>query len=111
MDLVYQTQWRKSEFSINDLQQYLSKVSKRSVVLNECLSRVPETLEATRELLNFGLLGANLETLVAVGINDDGKFTPADDEDDDELDENNVQLKKVCMFITKSKNLNSLEFF
>lgn len=95
LDLVYQTQWRKSEFSVNDLEQYLSKVSKRLVVLNECLTRVPKTLDAVRELLNFGLLGANLETLVAIGVNDDGKFTPGDDEDDDELDENNVQLRKV----------------
>lgn len=95
LDLVYQTQWRKSEFSINDLQDYLSKVSKRSVVLNECLTRVPESLEATRELLNFGLLGANLETLVAIGVDDDGKFTPAEEDEDPEDNEDNVQLRKV----------------
>ncbi|XP_008201876.1 neuroblastoma-amplified sequence [Nasonia vitripennis] len=96
-DLVYQTQWRKSEFSVNAIQEHLSKVSKRSWVLNECVSRVPETLEATRELLNFGLRGANLETLVALGIEDNGKFTPAEDNEDDDVnsDENSQQLKKV----------------
>lgn len=96
-DLVYQTQWRKSEFSVIAIQEHLSKVSKRSWVLNECVSRVPETLEATRELLNFGLRGANLETLVALEVKDNGKFTPAEDNDCDDLnlDENSQQLKKV----------------
>lgn len=94
-DLVYQTQWRKSEFSVNAIQEHLSKVSKRSWVLNECVSRVPETLEATRELLNFGLSGANLETLVAIGVNDDGKFTRAELDHDVNLDESSIQLKKV----------------
>lgn len=72
----------------------MSKVSKRSWVLNECISRVPETLEATRELLNFGLQGANLETLTALSIHDDGKFKSAED-DDFNLEENNIQFKKV----------------
>ena len=97
-DLVYQTQWRKSEFSVKAIQEHLSKVSKRSWVLNECISRVPETLEATRELLNFGLRGANLETLVAIGIKDDGKFTPAEEDDEDtDVDENTKQFKQVTI--------------
>lgn len=96
---MYQTQWRKSEFSVNDIQEHLSKVSKRSWVLNECVSRVPDSLEATRELLNFGLNGANLETLVAIGIDDNGKFTPSDMTDDVEFHENRSELKQV--FISK----------
>ncbi|XP_046481059.1 NBAS subunit of NRZ tethering complex [Neodiprion pinetum] len=96
-DLVYQTQWRKSEFSLNAIKNHLSKVSKRSWVLNECVTRVPDTIEASRELLNFGLGGANLETLLAIGVKDDGKFTPADIEDEDyeELDKIGATLRQI----------------
>ena len=73
-DLVYQTQWRKSEFSLKAIQEHLAKVSKRSWVLNECISRVPDSFDAARELLNFGLRGANSETLLAISESDDGKF-------------------------------------
>ncbi|KAJ8683328.1 hypothetical protein QAD02_019120 [Eretmocerus hayati] len=54
-DLVYQTRWRKSEFSIDDINEYLSKVKNKLWVVNECVTRVPETLEATKQLLHFGL--------------------------------------------------------
>ena len=89
-DLVYQTRWRKSECSLNAIQEHLSKVSKRSWVLNECITRVPETLEATRELLNFGLKGANLETLINIAMNDDNKFFTAESDDDDDPNQDNV---------------------
>ncbi|KAF7993079.1 hypothetical protein HCN44_005860 [Aphidius gifuensis] len=103
-DLVYQTQWRKSDFSINSIKNHLSKVSKRSWVLSECIIRVPDTLDAARELLNFGLKGANFETFMAIADSDDGKFVIDDDEDADtneinkELDEtskNLIQMQKI----------------
>ncbi|KAG7201140.1 hypothetical protein KM043_003931 [Ampulex compressa] len=95
-DLVYQTQWRKSELSLNAIQEHLSKVTKRSWVLNECVTRVPDTLEAARELLHFGLKGANLETLLAIGICDNGKFViDTSDEDWDDVDESSVSLRQV----------------
>ncbi|XP_048513808.1 NBAS subunit of NRZ tethering complex-like isoform X2 [Athalia rosae] len=111
-DLVYQTQWRKSEFSLNAIKDHLSKVSKRSWVLNECVTRVPETIEATRELLNFGLRGANLETLLTIGIKDEGKFTPDDAYEDykDDLDETNTNLRQIQKTnqILEKININDL---
>ncbi|XP_012141773.2 NBAS subunit of NRZ tethering complex isoform X2 [Megachile rotundata] len=96
-DLVYQTRWRKSELSLNAIHEHLSKVSKRSWVLHECITRVPDTIEAARELLNFGLKGANLETLVAIGTYDDGKFMVMDDIDEDwnDMDEAAISLRQV----------------
>ncbi|XP_043256899.1 neuroblastoma-amplified sequence-like [Colletes gigas] len=95
-DLVYQTQWRKSELSLNAIQEHLSKVTKRSWVLHECVTRVPDTIEAVRELLNFGLKGANLETLVAIGECDNGKFIVDNtDEDWNEMDEGSVSLRQL----------------
>lgn len=101
-DLVYQTQWRKSELSLNAIHEHLSKVTKRSWVLHECITRVPDTIEAARELLNFGLKGANLETLVAIGTHDDGKFMMMEDNDEDwnEMDEASVSLRQVSFVIT-----------
>lgn len=91
-DLVYQTQWRKSEFSLNAIADHLAKVSKRSWVLNECKTRVPDNFEAAKELLKFGLRGANLETLIAIGNDDDdGRFKSfeTDDDGDDDDDDTN----------------------
>jgi len=93
---VYQTQWRKSELSLNAIAKHLSKISKRSWVLNECIVRVPDTMEAARELLNFGLRGANIETLIAIDICDNDKFVNPDIDDDwQALDEITVSLRQV----------------
>nr|XP_045004804.1 neuroblastoma-amplified sequence isoform X1 [Jaculus jaculus] len=75
-DLVYQRQWRKSAVNIASIQNYLSKIKKRSWVLHECLERVPENVDAAKELLQYGLKGTDLEALVALGNrDDDGRFT------------------------------------
>nr|XP_033341499.1 neuroblastoma-amplified sequence-like isoform X1 [Megalopta genalis] len=95
-DLVYQTQWRKSKLSLNAIQEHLSKVTKRSWVLHECVTRVPDTIEAARELLNFGLKGANLETLVAIGTCDNGKFVTENvDEDWNDVDVVSESLRQM----------------
>ncbi|KAI2652067.1 Neuroblastoma-amplified sequence [Labeo rohita] len=47
-DLVYQRQWRKSTVSIASIQDYLSKIKKRSWVLHECVERVPENVDAAK---------------------------------------------------------------
>ncbi|XP_022250297.1 neuroblastoma-amplified sequence-like [Limulus polyphemus] len=74
-DLVYQRQWRKHPVSIATIQDYLSKITKRSWVLHECLERVPENIDATKELLQYGLQGTNLEALIAIGKGEDnGRF-------------------------------------
>ncbi|XP_028823791.1 NBAS subunit of NRZ tethering complex isoform X2 [Denticeps clupeoides] len=71
-DLVYQRQWRKSTVSIASIQDYLSKIRKRSWVLHECLERVPENVDAAKELLQYGLKGTDLEALIAIGNGEDG---------------------------------------
>ncbi|KMQ95721.1 neuroblastoma-amplified sequence [Lasius niger] len=101
-DLVYQTQWRKSELSLNAIAEHLSKISKRSWVLNECVVRIPDTMETARELLNFGLRAANLETLIAIDICDNDKIVTPDTEDDwQALDESTVSKKASKSFIDK----------
>ncbi|XP_060740193.1 NBAS subunit of NRZ tethering complex isoform X1 [Tachysurus vachellii] len=71
-DLVYQRQWRKSSVSIASIQDYLSKIKKRSWVLHECVERVPENVDAAKELLEYGLKGTDLEALIAIGNREDG---------------------------------------
>ncbi|XP_008284404.1 NBAS subunit of NRZ tethering complex [Stegastes partitus] len=71
-DLVYQRQWRKSTVSIASIQDYLSKIRKRSWVLHECVERVPENVDAAKELLQYGLKGTDLEALIAIGNREDG---------------------------------------
>ncbi|KAK0092818.1 hypothetical protein PV326_000527 [Microctonus aethiopoides] len=111
-DLVYQTQWRKSSFSLQAIQEHLSKVRKRSWILNECVMRVPETLEAARELLNFGLKGANLQTFLTISDSDDGKIVIEDTDDDDILqsDDATANLRHIQKIneILKGIDLTSL---
>lgn len=56
-----------------------SKINKRSWVLHECLERVPENVDAAKELLQYGLKGTDLEALVAIGKGEDGgRFVKVD---------------------------------
>ncbi|RMC17230.1 hypothetical protein DUI87_05808 [Hirundo rustica rustica] len=71
-DLVYQRQWRKSAVNVASIQDYLSKIKKRTWVLHECLERVPENADAAKKLLQYGLKGTDLEALVAIGKGEDG---------------------------------------
>lgn len=49
-----------------------SKIRKRSWVLHECVERVPENVDAARELLQYGLKGTDLDALIAIGSGEDG---------------------------------------
>ncbi|XP_013359802.1 PREDICTED: neuroblastoma-amplified sequence isoform X2 [Chinchilla lanigera] len=85
-DLVYQRQWRKSAVNVASIQNYLSKIKKRSWVLHECLERVPENVEAAQELLQYGLKGTDLEALLTLGSSvDSGRFTLPGDVDIDAI--------------------------
>uniref|UniRef100_A0A8C7YVQ8 NBAS subunit of NRZ tethering complex n=1 Tax=Oryzias sinensis TaxID=183150 RepID=A0A8C7YVQ8_9TELE len=113
-DLVYQRQWRKSTVSIASIQDYLSKIRKRSWVLHECVERVPENVDAAKELLQYGLKGTDIEALVAIGNQEDGgRFimpgdVDLDDQpyedmlsDDEELERKkdaNADLLVLCVF-------------
>ncbi|XP_059058366.1 NBAS subunit of NRZ tethering complex-like [Achroia grisella] len=54
-DLVYQQQWRKNPVSTEAIEKYLSKVSKKIWAVHQCVDRLPETLPAAKELLEFGI--------------------------------------------------------
>ncbi|KAF8777200.1 Neuroblastoma-amplified sequence like protein [Argiope bruennichi] len=86
-DLVYQRQWRKMPATVESIHDYLSKIKKRSWVLHECLERVPESFEAAKELLHYGLQGTDLKALIAIGKGEDqGRFilsSPYDSVDED----------------------------
>ncbi|KAA0708511.1 Neuroblastoma-amplified sequence [Triplophysa tibetana] len=96
-DLVYQRQWRKSTVSIASIQDYLSKIKKRSWVLHECLERVPENVDAAKELLQYGLKGTDLEALIAIGSGEArGRFIlPGDMDMDDTPYEDFLSTEEV----------------
>ncbi|CAG2205929.1 NBAS [Mytilus edulis] len=71
-DRVYQRQWKKSDVSIASIQDYLSKIKKRSWVFHECIERIPYNIDAMRELLEFGLKGTDLQALLAIEKGEDG---------------------------------------
>uniref|UniRef100_A0A8C0HGQ5 NBAS subunit of NRZ tethering complex n=1 Tax=Chelonoidis abingdonii TaxID=106734 RepID=A0A8C0HGQ5_CHEAB len=85
-DLVYQRQWRKSTVNMASIQDYLSKIKKWSWVLHECLERVPENVDAAKELLQYGLKGTDLEAFIAIGKGEDGgRFILSGEVDIDEI--------------------------
>uniref|UniRef100_UPI00358F6BA3 NBAS subunit of NRZ tethering complex n=1 Tax=Myxine glutinosa TaxID=7769 RepID=UPI00358F6BA3 len=65
-DLVYQQQWRRKPVSIISIQDYLTKIRKPEWVLHECLERVPENVDAAKELLLYGLKGTGLDALLTL---------------------------------------------
>lgn len=58
--------------SVHSLRPIQSKIRKRSWVLHECVERVPENVDAAKELLQYGLKGTDLEALIAIGNREDG---------------------------------------
>ncbi|XP_021365609.1 neuroblastoma-amplified sequence-like [Mizuhopecten yessoensis] len=99
-DKVYQRQWRKSGVSKASIQDYLSKIKKRGWVLHECLERMPENIDAMKELLEFGLRGTDLQALIAIGNGEDGgRFILCDPEEglyaDLSLDEFDPDTERV----------------
>uniref|UniRef100_A0A8C4NHH4 NBAS subunit of NRZ tethering complex n=1 Tax=Dicentrarchus labrax TaxID=13489 RepID=A0A8C4NHH4_DICLA len=103
-DLVYQRQWRKSTVSIASIQDYLSKICKRSWVLHECVERVPENVDAAKELLQYGLKGTDLEALIAIGNREDGgRFIMPGDVDLDDLPYEDILSDDVELEIKKER--------
>ena len=50
---------------------FQSKIHKRAWVLHECLERMPENIDAMRELLQYGLRGTDAEALATIGRGED----------------------------------------
>ncbi|XP_052240269.1 NBAS subunit of NRZ tethering complex-like isoform X2 [Dreissena polymorpha] len=99
VDLVYQRQWKKAPVDRASIQDYLSKISKRSWVLHECMERLSDRLDAMKELLEFGLRGTDLPALIMIGSGEDkGRFILCDPEEglyeDVELDVFDPEVEK-----------------
>ncbi|XP_014673695.1 PREDICTED: neuroblastoma-amplified sequence-like isoform X2 [Priapulus caudatus] len=108
-DLVYQCQWRKSNASLAAIQDYLTKISKQSWVLHECLERVPDDVDAARELLMHGLRGTDLEALISIGCGKDyGRFISTTDEYYEDLDPYDEDDAKVIEERRQAKRKNLL---
>ncbi|KAK7115948.1 NBAS subunit of NRZ tethering complex-like [Littorina saxatilis] len=107
-DLVYQRQWRRSPVSLASISDYLSKISKRAWVLHECMERVPENIDAARELLQYGLRGTDLPALSAITNSEDaGKFMLCDPEDGlyEDADVDRFNPAEVHLFEEKKKEV------
>ena len=81
-DSVYRRQWQQSNKSSAAIQDYLTKIKRRTEVIRECLETVPDDIDAARELLKYGLRATDLEALVALNKTDDGSLVLADSEGD-----------------------------
>ena len=73
-DLVYQKQWRSKKMSKSTINDYLSKIKKRSWILHECLERVPEHIDSAKNLIDFGLRGTDIDALIAIKDKDDNQY-------------------------------------
>ncbi|XP_075977524.1 NBAS subunit of NRZ tethering complex-like [Anticarsia gemmatalis] len=92
-DLVYQQQWRKNPVSTEAIQKYLSKVSKKIWAVHQCVDRLPETLPAAKELLQFGLELTHEKILNE--INKDREDDPITDGDDITLEHLNAYTSEL----------------
>jgi WD40 repeat protein len=59
-NLVYRTQWQACQVSKASISDYLAKISDVLWVLQECQTRFPDSYDATRVLILFGLSKTNI---------------------------------------------------
>lgn len=111
-DKVFQRQWKKSTVSIASIQDYLSKISKRSWVLHECCERVPEDLDAAKELLKFALSVTDIDELVKIS-EENNDISNDDDSDYEEYqgfdveEQRNQEIRRRSKFVeTWSKRVD-----
>ncbi|XP_043241723.1 neuroblastoma-amplified sequence-like [Amphibalanus amphitrite] len=77
-DLVFLKQWQKSDVCADSIRDYLGRITRRSLVLTECVSRVPTDPAAAHLLLEHGLRGTDFEAVLAAGDPSDVQFHPCD---------------------------------
>ncbi|XP_071954493.1 NBAS subunit of NRZ tethering complex-like isoform X2 [Antedon mediterranea] len=112
-DKVYQHQWRNNRVSKASIYDYLNKVQKQSWVLKECITRVPDNLEAAEELLHYGLSRTNITTLIDMDTKEYQSFQEVDENNDD-LDnssdsmEERIKRKEECLL--EKINFSKLTF-
>ena len=104
-DSVYRRQWQQSSKSAAAIQDYLTKMRRRTEVIRECLETVPEDIDAARELLKYGLRATDLEALVALNVKDDGVLVLADLEEADAGDKKAASMKRISQVRWESLSL------
>ncbi|XP_060808469.1 NBAS subunit of NRZ tethering complex [Amyelois transitella] len=92
-DLVYQQQWRRTPVSSEAIEKYLSKVSHKIWAVHQCVDRLPETLPAAKQLLQFGLTLTNERILDE--INKDRDENTLKDPDDITLEDLNAYTSEL----------------
>ncbi|XP_053611454.1 NBAS subunit of NRZ tethering complex-like isoform X2 [Plodia interpunctella] len=92
-DLVYQQQWRKNPVSSDAIEKYLSKVSQKIWAVHQCVDRLPESLAAAKQLLQFGLELTNERILHE--INKDRDENTLKDPDDITLEDLNAYTSEM----------------
>jgi hypothetical protein len=50
-----------------------SKIKKRSWILHECETRISPNIDTTKYLIEFGLRGTDIDSLIAINHTDDNK--------------------------------------
>ncbi|CAF1011878.1 unnamed protein product, partial [Brachionus calyciflorus] len=95
-----------------------SKIKKRSWILHECEERVSPDIDVTKYLIEFGLRGTDLDSLIAINENDNNRFVFSskididDDEDDEPYDKFNpilVEKRKKKIEEARMKKLSKLD--
>jgi len=105
-DLVYQRQWRSKPITKSTIIDYLSKIKKRSWVLQECLQRVSPNIDFTKYLIEFGLRGTDIDSLVAIKDDDDNRFYYSQKEEfADEFDDSSSDIFNPEYLSRKKKDL------
>lgn len=108
-DLVYQKQWKIKPISKSTILDYLSKIKKRSWVLQECLVRVSENIDYTKFLIEFGLRGTGIDSLMAIKSDDDNRFYYSQKEEfSDEFDDSSSDMFSPEYLSRKEKRLEFL---
>ena len=75
---MFLKQWQKSEVCADSIRDYLGRIERRSLVLTECVSRVPADPAAAHLLLEHGLRGTDLEAALAAADPASVQFHPCD---------------------------------
>ena len=86
-DLVYQRRWEMSPFNRHAINDFLSRIKKRSYIIEQCLQQIPTDLDDCRFLLQFGLRGTDLASLVELQhkSSDEIPFLPEEDSDEGKI--------------------------
>lgn len=122
---MYQRQWRNAPATVASIHDYLSKVTKRNWLLRECLERVPNDVDAARELLLYGLKNTDLAVVAGDTGSAESKWSPLELPDSEaealkkeeekrrkwlaKIDFNNLTVEQKMLISTRRRLLQYLD--